>query len=252
MQKSNIRVGKVLTISYEIIKYFKEGHIVYNEISGFIKSEEADKIKKNQEKKKNKLQAMKQKNIDIAKKYESELMVNEQEDAIVCSSCREGYIKRPDVLGVYIYSFKTEMSAIEGWWKENKRLPGLTSVSYFTPIHFECHVKAFEADTKINKSEWDGALIRNSDVKCNGWVGIKGPKTNDDEYDRANKKYFDKNSKVTGYWVVVNDLNGLLEKFANEYNFSQETKGSSATHNCKLILVLIASACHFMKKSGEE
>jgi hypothetical protein len=53
-------------------------------------------------------------------------------------------------------------------------------------------------------------LIRNSDVKCNGWIGVKGPKTSDDEYDRVNKKYFDKNSKVVGYWVVLNDLNGLI------------------------------------------
>ena len=64
------------------------------------------------------------------------------------------------------------------------------------------------------KSEWEGALIRNSDVKCNGWIGIKGAKTTDDEYDKVNKKYFDKNSKLTGFWIVLNDLNGLIEKFA--------------------------------------
>jgi len=53
-------------------------------------------------------------------------------------------------------------------------------------------------------------LVRNSEVKCNGWIAIKGSKTTDDEYDRANKKYFDKNSKITGFWIVLNDLNGLL------------------------------------------
>lgn len=79
---------------------------------------------------------MKQKNTLIAQKYEQELMINEQEDMITCSSCREGYQKRPEVIGVYIYSFRTEIPAIEGWWKENKKIPGLTSVSYFTPIHF--------------------------------------------------------------------------------------------------------------------
>lgn len=41
MQAKNIKVGKVLTISYEIIKYFKEGHIVHPEISDFIKGEHA-------------------------------------------------------------------------------------------------------------------------------------------------------------------------------------------------------------------
>jgi hypothetical protein len=43
-------------------------------------------------------------------------------------------------------------------------------------------MKAFELDQKKQKTEWEGALIRNSDVKCNGLIGIKGPKTNDDEF----------------------------------------------------------------------
>ncbi len=78
MQKKGIKVGKVLTISYEFVKYFKEGHIVHPEIADFIKGSDADKIKKNQEKKKSKLLAMKQKNNFIAQKYEQELMINEE------------------------------------------------------------------------------------------------------------------------------------------------------------------------------
>lgn len=79
-------------------------------------------------------------------------MINEHEDILVCPICREGENKKSDVLGVYIYSSKTEINAIEGWWKENKRHPGLTSVSYFTPIHYECHMNAYATDQKNQKS----------------------------------------------------------------------------------------------------
>jgi hypothetical protein len=51
--------------------------------------------------------------------------------------------------------------------------------------------------------------------------------------------------------MVINDLNGLLEKFSKEFNFAQETKGSSYTHNAKLIPVLIVFACHLMKSNEE-
>lgn len=48
MQAKNIKVGKVLTLSYEIIKYLKEGRIVHPEVSDFIKGEHADKARKKQ------------------------------------------------------------------------------------------------------------------------------------------------------------------------------------------------------------
>lgn len=39
-------------------------------------------------------------------------------------------------------------------------------------------MKAYEtSDQKIGRSEWDGALIKNSDVLCNGWIPLKGSKT---------------------------------------------------------------------------
>ncbi len=48
---------------------------------------------------------MKQKNLAITQKYEQELMINEsEENGFICSSCRVGYTKRNEVIGVYIYS----------------------------------------------------------------------------------------------------------------------------------------------------
>ena len=75
-------------------------------------------------------------------------------------------------------------------------------------------------DLKIQKTEWDGALIRNSEVLCNNWCPIKGPETTDEQLDKTLKKYFEKNNKNLSFWVAINDLNGLLERFSKEYNFA--------------------------------
>ena len=75
-----------------------------------------------------------------------------------------------------MYSTKNEVFSIDSWWKESKKLQAFTSTSYFLPIHLECHIKAMKVD---QKSEWDGALIRNSEVLCNNWCPIKGSETTD-------------------------------------------------------------------------
>lgn len=41
-------------------------------------------------------------------------------------------------------------------------------------------MRAYEADQKIGRNEWDGALIRNMDILCNSWIPFKGPKTTTD------------------------------------------------------------------------
>jgi hypothetical protein len=106
-------------------------------------------------------------------------------------------------------------------------------------------------DLKIQKTEWDGAIIRNSEVLCNNWCPFKGADTTDEEYDKVYKKYFERNNKTVSFWVALNDLNGLLEKFSKEYNFALETKGSSHTHNAKLIPVLMVLTCHLLRGNDE-
>lgn len=65
-----------------------------------------------------------------------------------CSSCKEGYPGGKGVLGIYVYSTKAEIMAIDGWWKDGKKIPAITSTSYFEPIHLECHIKAMKNDQK--------------------------------------------------------------------------------------------------------
>jgi hypothetical protein len=191
----------------------------------------------------------KQRNNPLGKKAE-EMAEEDDKDIIVCSSCQEGYSKKREILGLYIYFTKSEIPVFQGpWWKENRRVPSQSSTTFFTAIHFDCHMKAFEADQKIGRNEWDGALIRNLEVLCNGWIPIKGPKTTNEEFSRPERKYFER-IKSGNYWNVVNDLVGRLSKFSVEFDFAKESKGSSYEHNCKYIPILIGFACHMIERSG--
>lgn len=87
------------------------------------------------------------------------------------------------------------------------------------------------------------------DVLCNSWIPFKGPKTTVDEFSRVERKYFERN-KNGNYWNVVNDLFGLIEKLSIEFDFATESKGSSASHNCRLIPILIAFASHLIERGG--
>jgi hypothetical protein len=63
------------------------------------------------------------------------LIKNEENELLSCSSCKEGYSKKKEVLGVYLYSSKIEILSLENWWKDNKKVQSITSTSYFEPIH---------------------------------------------------------------------------------------------------------------------
>lgn len=77
---------------------------------------------------------MKQKNA-LGKHMEDEGEAGEK-DMIICSSCQEGYSKRKEILGLYIYLTKNEIPLQNNWWKDNRRSASFTSTTYFTAIHF--------------------------------------------------------------------------------------------------------------------
>lgn len=205
-----LNAGRIPENCYRIIKYLGEGRIVEPEISKFLAEKKSEGKAKMAPKKNKKWEEMKNKQKNaLAGKMDD----NEERDFIICSSCQEGYSKRKDILGLYIYQTKHEIPLSNSWWKDRRRTSSFTSSTFFTAIHYDCHMRAFEADQKIPRSEWDGALIRNMDVLCNSWVPFKGPKTSSEEIARTEKKYFEQN-KNGSYWNIVTDLNCLLEKLS--------------------------------------
>jgi hypothetical protein len=124
-----------------------------------INSQVHDYFARNEEEKKKSIQKQKlerkkeilMKQNKIIKEYKH-LMIEQGNESLSCSSCKEGYSNKKEVLGVYLYSTKTEILSLEGWWKDNKKVQAITSTSYFEPIHLECHIKALKDDLKIQKS----------------------------------------------------------------------------------------------------
>jgi|JI6StandDraft_1071083.scaffolds.fasta_scaffold17445_5 E3 ubiquitin-protein ligase UBR4 len=80
-------------------------------------------------------------------------------------------------MGIYSYWIKQEIAQMDSWWLDGKKSTSITSLSSFTPIHFECHREAQAYNSQEKKPEWEGAQIRNSDTRCNNWIPIRGPNT---------------------------------------------------------------------------
>ena len=52
-----------------------------------------------------------------------------------------------------------------------------TSLSAFNIIHLSCHLDAVKADRALKppKSEWEGAMLRNSRASCNSLLPLYNP-----------------------------------------------------------------------------
>lgn len=153
-------------------------------------------------------------------------------------------------MGIYSYWTKQEISTLDSWWTECKRMSSITSLTSFTTIHYECHREAQGYNSQEKKTEWEGAQARNYDVRCNNWIPIRGSTTPDEEFDKISRKYFEHN-KGGNFWVIINDLKGLLLKLSYQEDLPKDSNGS-IPNNTRLIAVLVSFACSYMKKPSEE
>jgi len=141
-----------------------------------------------------------------------------------------------------------------------RRAYGNTSVSAFNCIHFSCHEDAVHVDknnNKARKSEWEGAELRNSMVKCNALLPLRGPLTvTGDRYDSALDKYFEKiqarnmaSSSALGpdaSSFVLYDMRTMLLRFAFDEPLSSETNGGGRESNLKLIVPFASLVCRLL------
>jgi len=186
-----------------------------------------------------------------------------EEKVLVCISCQEGYINKPDqILGIYTYTKKLRIPEREAWLRGEQVGPtinGFNTVTHFNCIHLHCHNAATKADknAKKPKNEWEGAIIRNSHTGCNGWFPIKGPNITDRTYEEGLSKFYSTLSSLGSYdqdftWLHICDLSILLTKFAKYDTFSKETKGGAAEHNLMFVPFYIQLIGHLMKQKPEK
>lgn len=116
----------------------------------------------------------------------------EEEDALACMVCREGYSLRPiDLLGVYSYSKRVNLGVSSSGSGRGECV--YTTVSHFNIIHFQCHQEAKRADAALKnpKKEWDGATLRNNETLCNALFPVRGPSVPVVQYIRYIDQYWD-------------------------------------------------------------
>ncbi|EGR34687.1 hypothetical protein IMG5_004030 [Ichthyophthirius multifiliis] len=250
---TSIKIKEIGKISEDIIEYIVcEKNMVHKEVQNLIikiKHEDAQiKKEKAHQVKLNQLQMLNTNAQKIKQVFDFGDL--EEETSIKCVVCQEGYTLRPkDILGAYIYStsyniFDIQKLVYEGNSYVDKS--SVTSVTSFNLIHLKCHQEAVQADqnSKKPKTEWEGALIRNSEAKCNNWFPLKGPEIDQNQTENALKKYFKciGQQSISGNqatWIIMNDFKGLLMKFANQEDIAKETR-TTFEHNIKILPFFIS------------
>jgi len=172
----------------------------------------------------------------------------EEAKGLQCMICHEGYEAKPQqLLGFYVFNKDVP------FMMDDER--GVTTVTHFNPIHFQCHREAVRSDRRLKppKSEWEGAAIRNSHTLCNNLFPILGPAAGlEDAYSSKVADYwsnmrFRDNFTLTRFELLVEDLRMLIARFAYEESFSDFSKGGGKESNIKMIPFMIQMALHLFK-----
>ena len=133
-----------------------------------------------------------------------------------------------------------------------------TTVSAGNAIHFSCHAKAREADRthpKAPKSEWEGAILRNSRVSCNLILPLvreisEVPLV---AVDSALTEYQTAVNNLTGsapksmLWTVLHDVRFLLLRMCHLESLNIDCGGGSQSSNAQLLIHQLLMADMFEK-----
>ena len=135
----------------------------------------------------------------------------------------------------------------------------VTTVSAGNAIHFSCHRKARQADRthpKAPKSEWEGAILRNSRVNCNvilPLVSCRSSRVPLIAVDCAMTEHQAAVSNLIGstpksmLWTVLHDLRLLLLRMAYGEPLNADCGGGSLASNCQLVYHQLLAADMFDK-----
>ena len=199
-----------------------------------------------------------------------DLSDEEDEDgALVCRVCREGYKSRPrELLGVYCFCKRVEGAAAAGGGGgtpsstfAGASSAGYSSVSHFNAIHFSCHAAARRADIALRppKREWEGAALRNSETRTNNLLPVAGLESGAEAYARAVESWWE-NLAAAGrpeppsarLRLALGDAAMLLGRFAVGASFSADCHGGGRESNASAIPALLRLAAHELHTAREE
>lgn len=84
------KLGKIPLICFEIIKYFQEGKMISHQVQEYFAKNEEEKKKAIQKQKMQRKELILNKKNKVLQSYQH-LMVGTNNEALSCSSCKEGY-----------------------------------------------------------------------------------------------------------------------------------------------------------------
>ena len=134
-----------------------------------------------------------------------------------------------------------------------------TTVSAGNAIHFSCHQKARVADRnhpKAPKSEWEGAILRNSRVNCNVILPLVSSRSSDVPLvavDSALTEYQTAVNNLTGsapksmLWTVLHDIRFLMLRMSYGEFLNADCGGGSLSSNTQLLMYQLMMADMFEK-----
>ncbi|KFM56803.1 E3 ubiquitin-protein ligase UBR4, partial [Stegodyphus mimosarum] len=163
-----------------------------------------------------------------------------EESGLVCIICREGYKFQPTkVLGIYTF---TKRCNAEDFENRPRKTPGYSTVTHFNVVHVDCHMAAVRHAR--GRDEWESAALQNANTKCNGLLPLWGPQVPESAFASCLARHNTYLQECTGhrdvgYSSTVHDLKLLLQKFAFEKSFSEDSGGGGPQSNMHLIPYLI-------------
>ncbi|XP_052222057.1 E3 ubiquitin-protein ligase UBR4-like isoform X2 [Dreissena polymorpha] len=159
-----------------------------------------------------------------------------EETGLTCCICREGYRYQPQkVLAIYTFTKRCVLDEFEN--KQRKTI-GYTTVSHFNVIHVDCHTAAVRHAR--GREEWESAALQNANTKCNGLLPLWGPQVQESAFATCLARHNTYLQECTGvrdpnYQFSVHDVKLLLQKFAEEKSFSDDSGGGGRQSNMHLL-----------------
>ncbi|GIY27867.1 e3 ubiquitin-protein ligase UBR4, partial [Caerostris extrusa] len=94
------------------------------------------------------------------------------------------------------------------------------------------------------RDEWESAALQNANTKCNGLLPLWGPQVPESAFASCLARHNTYLQECTGhrdvgYASTVHDIKLLLQKFAFEKSFSEDSGGGGPQSNMHLIPYLI-------------
>lgn len=165
--------------------------------------------------------------------------IDNNENNWQCCICKEGYDYSPDEpLGFYVFESYNDNCYV--------------TTTHFTCVHNSCHNKERskgdrEKYGKKILSEWDAAVVRNCERRCNAIFPVPSDTLSIDDYKRLLVVFYTNDNRISDYTInLVNDVNYHLNKLSEGTTIAFSMGGGSMPNQVAIFPFLVYAGIFFM------